>query len=142
MKHRTPRGASAHSPSPLELDAETSAFFRRARDARVDHKTLQLCRQAFRALSLALGGECGDPILQSLSVYAVTPAPNAGRLLVDLCRDSNAKPMPPHEILERLEGVRGLLRHAVAESIVRKRAPELIFRIVSPDYLSPSEEKP
>ena len=44
------------------------------------HKTLQLCRQAQRALSLALAGECDDDLLRSLYVESVVPAPDASRL--------------------------------------------------------------
>src|SRR5439155_5281464 len=46
-----------------------------------DRKTRQLCRQAQRALMLALAG-CGDPVLQSVCIQAVEPAPDASRLRV------------------------------------------------------------
>jgi ribosome-binding factor A len=89
-----------------------------------------LCRQAYRALVGALAGDVADPLLQSLSVVDVTPAPDATRLLVDLMPGAAADSAEPlHEILGRLEAVRGLLRHAVAAAIVRKRAPELVFRV-------------
>lgn len=84
----------------------------------------------------ALAGEVRDPLLQGLMVVAVTPAPDARRLLVDLspgaaaAADLENEPLPLHEVLHRLEDVRGLLRHAVAEAIVRKRAPELMFRLL------------
>ena len=139
MKHRKYRGAQAFSPAPHDGDIDPSAFFGRARGRthrppRADHKTQQLCRQAFRALTSALGGECGDPLLQILVVHAVSPAPNAGRLLVDVYAGPGAGEDPPHEILRRLHDVDGLLRHAVAEAIVRKRAPDLIFRVVTPGF--------
>ncbi len=66
--------------------------------------------------------------MQNLTVVGVTPAPDATHLLVDLAPGPGSDAVPLHEILERLERVRGLLRHAVAAAIVRKRAPELSFR--------------
>jgi ribosome-binding factor A len=99
------------------------------RPARAQYKTRQLCRQAYCALTSALSGEVGDPLLQSLTVVDVTPAPDATRLLVDLAPGACSTEAPPlHEVLARLDAVHGLLRHAVATAIVRKRAPELVFR--------------
>ena len=113
-----------------EIFASKPAAHSRHRSARAEHKTRQLCRQAYRALVSALAGECGDPVLQGLTVLAVTPGPDASRLLVDVQPGAEALRLPLHEILGRLEHVRGLLRHAVASAIVRKRAPELVFRCV------------
>ena len=90
------------------------------------HKTLQLCRQAQRAISLALAGECDDEVLRRLYVDSVTPAPDASRLMVCVI-------VPRHvegaveDVLWSLERVKGLLRAAVARDITRKRAPELTF---------------
>ena len=86
-----------------------------------DHKTAMLCRQVQRVLSLALDGDVAD-----LSVGDVTPAPNAGHLLVELV-------VPPDvgasivELMSRVEAAAPRLRHAVAQSISRKRAPSLSF---------------
>src|SRR4051794_25895376 len=52
------------------------------RGSKPDYKTAALCKQVRRAVSLALSGECGDPVLQELQVEEVLPAPGAGRLLV------------------------------------------------------------
>jgi ribosome-binding factor A len=108
------------------------SLYSAARRGRAEHKTRQLCRQAYRALASAFAGEIADPLLQDLAVVNVTPAPDATRLLVELspgsCADRSAPTPPLHEVLERLDRVRGLLRHAVATAIVRKRAPELVFR--------------
>ena len=101
---------------------------------RRDHKTQQLCRQVSRALSLALAGECGDPILQDLVVHSVVPAPNASRLLVNVyLSTTHREDVPVWQILAALEGAGKLLRREVTAAIVRKRAPELEFQIVSPD---------
>ena len=91
-----------------------------------DHKTMQLCRQAHRALSLALAGECGDDVLRAVYVDAVVPAPDASRLLVRLVVPPRAG-AGPEEVLRRIERVHARLRSAVAAAITRKRAPELSF---------------
>ena len=103
-----------------------------------DYKTAALCKQVMRAVSLALAGECGDPALQSLVVHDVLPAPNAGRLLVRLLAPAVHDYTGIVDLLERLEKIRGLLRARIAESIARKRTPELSFDIL-PTGAAPSE---
>ena len=100
-----------------------------SRDARMekpDHKAMQVCRAAQRALGLALGGECDDDVLRALYVESVLPAPDASRLLVCVVvpRDVDAT---IEDVLARLERVHGLLRSTVARAVTRKRAPELSF---------------
>ncbi len=101
------------------------------RHEKPDYKTAALCKQVRRALSLALAGECGDPVLQTLIVEEVLPAPNAGRLLVRLLLSTRDGSPSVIEVLERLERVHGLLRASVGEAIVRKRTPELSFDILA-----------
>jgi ribosome-binding factor A len=91
-----------------------------------DHKTMQLCRQAHRALSLALAGECNDDVLRELMVDSVAPAPDPTRLLVRVLIPG-ALNVALAEILVRLDRATPILRRAVAQAIVRKRAPELSF---------------
>jgi ribosome-binding factor A len=113
-----------------------SAFFEDAySENRKRHKDLQLCRQAFRTLSVALSGGCGDEVLAALSVRAVLPAPNATRLLVclepaHLGGDVANAALDVPDVLARLERIRSLLRREVAEALVRKRAPELEFVVM------------
>ena len=95
------------------------------RGEKPDYKTAALCKQVGRAVSLALAGECADPVLQGLQVEEVLAAPNAGRLLVRV-RSAES----PVEVLPRLEAVKGLLRASVAEAIARKRTPELMFEVM------------
>lgn len=105
---------------------------------RRDHKTAQLCRQVFWALSMALG-DCGDDVLRELVVVDVTPAPDAGRLLVRVgFSGAMLERGPPGtplngvaEVMGRLEEARGFLRREVAGAITRKRAPELTFVLVA-----------
>lgn len=101
--------------------------------SRNETKARQLCRQVQRRLELALG-ELDDPLLQGLWIHAVVPEPGGRALLVQLV-DTEAHPI--HELLARLDVVRGRLRADVAAAIHRKRTPQLHFMIV-PE--APSEE--
>jgi ribosome-binding factor A len=134
-------------------------FFRQSANRKADQKARQLCRQVYRTLSVALPG-CGDDVLQDLTVVAVDPAPDAGHLLVTVSlgsasgggggddrggRDSNdlagdGVPAPGWDVLARLAGAAGRLRAEVARDIVRKRAPELSFRVVPRQSFAPHGE--
>jgi hypothetical protein len=114
------------------LQVDPDLFFGASDERRQkpDYKTLALCKQVFRTLSCTLAGECGDPVLQDLTVDAVLPAPNAGHLVVVLRPGSVSNRLTMADILMRLEQVHSMLRARVAEAIVRKRAPELSFQIL------------
>lgn len=93
-----------------------------------DHKTLRLCRQVERAVSLTLAGECGDDHLDGLCVLSVDPAPGPGQLMVTL-----SAPPEKADLVEAyvcLGRVEGLLRTEVARMINRRKVPRLSFRIL------------
>lgn len=94
-----------------------------------DRKVLQLCGQVRRVLTCALTDGYGDPVLQSITVDAVTPAPDATRLRVTVLAPADVG----RAAVERLGRARGRLRREVAEAIVRKRAPELVFHVIPAD---------
>ena len=100
------------------------------RQSRGQQKALQLCRQAHRALSLTLAGECDDDVLRSMYVESVTPAPDATHLLVRVVIPAGATHARADDVRDRLQRVQGVLRRAVAEAVTRKRAPELTFIVV------------
>ena len=109
--------------------SSTSSFFESHGSKRRDHKTAQLCRQVFRAVSLALG-ECADDVLRELVVHEVEPAPDASRLLVRVgfsAAVAAADVTGVADVLGRLGQASGFLRREVATAITRKRAPELMF---------------
>lgn len=116
-RHRTPDRAAFLS----ELLGQTGG-----RREKPDHKTLMLCRQVQRTLSLALAGESHDDALAECSVGNVVPAPNAGHLLVELIVPATCH-VPLADLLARAAAASPRLRHAIAQSITRKRAPELSF---------------
>jgi ribosome-binding factor A len=93
------------------------------------HKDLQLCRQVFDALSLALA-EIDDPSIDDLALASVTPAPTSARLLVTLV--PTRSDLDTDAALACVHGVLDELREEVAHEITRKRAPELVFRIGHP----------
>jgi hypothetical protein len=70
--------------------------------ARAEQKTLQLCRQVQRALSMSLAGECDDDVLRMLYVDAVVPAPDASRLLVRVIVPVGVE-VPIYDVLERID---------------------------------------
>jgi ribosome-binding factor A len=90
-----------------------------------NRKTLQLCRQVERALSVALEGE----ILRDLTVQSVAPAPDSSRLLVTFVHHG-PEPIELADVLDALHGHYAQLRGAVAASIHRKKTPELTFHVV------------
>ena len=140
-KSRRPGRADVAHPSAGEAFDSLDSFDSPSRSKnKKNHKDLQLCRQAYRTLSLALVGGCGDEVLAGLVVRAVVPAPDAGRLLVCLEPGAGAAAAPAADVadtLARLERVRPFLRREVAEGLVRKRAPELEFLILPREEVRP-----
>lgn len=97
---------------------------------RSGRKAMQLCGQVARTLAAVLAGECGDDHLRDLVVESVEPAPNAGRLLVTLSLAPSAEPGHADQAAQSLERARGRLRAEAASAVHRRRAPDLVFRLV------------
>jgi ribosome-binding factor A len=112
-----------------QRDDDPDPFSNKKRRQFADHKTLRLCRQVLEALQIALSGECGDELLQQLYISAVDPGadPSKLELKVELPRE-----ISPGAALAQLEKARGLLRTLVAQSICRKKVPDLVFRVAPP----------
>jgi ribosome-binding factor A len=103
------------------------------------HKTPMLCRQVYRALTFAFGGEIADPVLAQLTVLDVRPLDGAGHLLVRVAvpndmllpstddHNAHARASTLAEIVDRLARARPAIRSIIASSITRKRVPELSF---------------
>ena len=89
-----------------------------------DHRLQQVSAQAHEVLSLAIEGECRDPVLQQLSVRRVLPDPDGSRLAVYVSAPEGAS---APEILEALERAKGLLRSQLASELNKKRTPNLRF---------------
>lgn len=95
---------------------------------RFDNKTRQVCALAERALTLALS-EFDDPLLQSLQVSQVLPAPTIARLLVVVQPIVAVSGDQIGRILAALEAHRGFFRSELAAELNRKKTPELTFTI-------------
>jgi ribosome-binding factor A len=96
----------------------------------IPRKTLQLCSQVTRTLTSVLA-ESGDDLLRDLTVVSVAPAPSSARLLVTVALAPWADPANLDPAAGRLEYARGRLRTEVAAAVRRRRAPDLVFRIVT-----------
>lgn len=94
-------------------------------DPRRDRKTLQLCRQAERALTV----ELAHAVDVAVVVDGVEPIGSAGQLLV---RVTVPPSVDPAGVWAQLETRSPQLRAAVAAAVCRKRAPALTF-VVLPD---------
>jgi ribosome-binding factor A len=114
---------SRHPESETFMEALTGGH-------KPDYKTMSLCKLVGRIVQTALTGEVADETLQDLTVLAVQPAPNAGRLMVVLMQGRLTAATPLDDIYARLQRVQGLLRSEIAQSTARKRTPELAFIVM------------
>ena len=92
-------------------------------------KTMQLCKQVQRILQSELAC-CPDEVLQSLQVVDVSPAPGVGQLLVQVAPMLPDDARPVEQTLAALESESGRLRTEVAQSISRRKAPQLFFQVL------------
>lgn len=117
------------------IDADDGAdpreFFQKEGFAdRTGRKSHQLCAQVADTLRQVFGGECGDEVLQALTVLDVAPAPDASQLLVQVGPITPETQLSAGDVSAALDGAAGWLRTEVAAAITRKRAPRLVFRFV------------
>jgi hypothetical protein len=121
-KHYRRGTASVVDPDFAQaLDGDEHKAHRAGRHG--EYKARQLCRQAQRALNLALAER---PVsgLEQLYFDEVTPAPGCGHLLVHfVAPDGSAL----SDVLASLRRETPRLRAQVARAISRKQAPELSF---------------
>ncbi len=92
-------------------------------------KAFQLCRQVADTLQLVLTGN--DPALDGLSVIDVAPAPDSRRMLVILGvdADENLTATEVDEIMRCLRTHVPRLRSEIAQTITRRKTPQLVFEI-------------
>jgi ribosome-binding factor A len=122
-RHQGPPPCESRGPDD---GIDPKLLFRPESRRRDDRGVLRLCSQARDALTYALA-DCGDETLQSLRVDAVQPAPDATRLAVTVRAADETKAATARE---RLASAAGMLRTEVAGFLRRRRAPELVFRVL------------
>ncbi len=98
------------------------------------HKLAQLRTQILRAIDCALQSRCRDPMLWDLSVESVLSTSDPSRLrVVFRCPDTDQpetdRAKNAEDLLVRLESVRPLIHEEVAQSICRRKVPQLIFEL-------------
>ena len=123
--NRCARGAADEFVDALLGRDETEKHFNPASD----RKTLQLCRQVQRAISMSLAGECADEVLRDVYVDSVLPMSGAAQLLVKVVIPRHAV-LEWADVLQRLNAQSSRLRALVARSINRKRTPNLTFIVI------------
>lgn len=94
---------------------------------KMDRKALQLCEQVRETLHWILSDVTGEDLLASCTVQAVEPLSGANRLLV---RVGVPEGVPVSEVERLLKQHSKTLRMEVAESITRRKAPELVYLAV------------
>jgi ribosome-binding factor A len=104
-------------------------FFQKENRSRgAGRKAQQLCAQIAETLSQVFC-ESGDAIVQSLQVVEIKPAPDASQFLV-LVAPAVGACLSTDEATEALMRASGWLRSEVTRAITRKRAPQLVFRVI------------
>ena len=88
-------------------------------------------------LDYVLTGECDDDLLRGLLVQDVRPAPDASRLLVTVTPVDPALIDRSDQILQKLAFVAPRLRFEMAQSIRRRKTPQLLFQVVLPTAGAP-----
>lgn len=92
-------------------------------------KARQLCAQVAEALAMLLAAE-GEDLLRCLDVAAVEPSPDTRQLLVTV-RPLPGMAIDPAAILGALASASGRIRSEVASAITRRRAPLLLYRVMT-----------
>jgi ribosome-binding factor A len=130
MPRRFSRKQMHQSASEIGADdgIDPKEFFRKPGQRSPGRKSLQLCSQVQQALYWVLGSECGDESLALLEVLSVEPAPDSSRLLVTLMTPEE---MTIEEALENLQLAGKAIRSEVASAIHRRKAPELVYRVIA-----------
>ena len=90
-----------------------------------NRKTLQLCRQVERTLSVVLEGD----LLRDLTVQSVVPAPDSSRLLATVVFQGPTAVLTT-DLLAALKDATARLRREIALAIHRRKTPELSFRVL------------
>lgn len=101
-------------------------YFKTKRNRKETRKTKQLCQQVARTVNLCLN-DCDDPIVQSMFLIGVQPAPDSSCLLLHLECDVDEFDFDAAMLAIRQQTPR--LQFEISRSIHRKRVPNLTFSV-------------
>lgn len=97
---------------------------------KTDRKTHQVCKQVERTINLLItAGELGE--LRELTVSAVEPYPDSTHLLIIMEPAIPTALLDEQAVIVALERVKGHLRSVIANTINRKRTPQLSFEFIA-----------
>jgi ribosome-binding factor A len=132
MKNQTSWAATAASLCVEfgEEDGIDPRYLVKESRSKTSHKTLQLCKEASRIVTLVLAGETQHPLLRDLHVISVVPEQEGQSLCVTVAHYGNDLQVSGDEILAALKRAQGLLRCALAQAVNRKHTPVLSFRYI------------
>jgi len=94
------------------------------------YKTLQLCKEAGRVLSLVLAGDMEDPNLQALEIIEVSADGNGQFLRVTVAYAGEKSALYALKTNNSLNQIKGYLRSTISHSVQRKRVPDLKFSVI------------
>lgn len=89
-----------------------------------NRKDLQLAKQIQETIHWVLGSVPADDVLLQCTVGDVTPAPGSNQMVVKILVPSDFN---LNDVLTRLHNASKELRLEVAESINRRKVPDLVF---------------
>ncbi len=101
-------------------------YFKSKRNNKGDRKTKQLCQQVSRTINLCLN-DCDDPIVQSMFLVGVQPAPDSSCLLLHIECDVDNFDHAAAMLSIRSQTSR--LQFEISRAINRKRVPNLTFSV-------------
>ena len=101
-------------------------YFKNKMNRKGDRKTKQLCQQVARTLNLCLN-DCDDPIVQSMCLINVIPAPDSSCLMVLV--ECDASEGQHADALMAIRNQTARLQFEISRAIHRKRVPNLIFSV-------------
>jgi len=94
----------------------------------VSYKTMQLCKEAGKVLSIIFNGELGEPILNELQLIRIDSEGEGQFLCVTMGHIDPEAVLDEEVVMSALSRVKGYLRTAIAQQINRKRMPALKFK--------------
>ena len=101
-------------------------YFKSKRNRKENRKTKQLCQQVARTLNLCIN-DCNDPIVQSMFLVGVVPAPDSSCLLIHV--ECDIEEFDHSAAMMAIRSQTARLQFEISRAIHRKRVPNLTFSV-------------